>query len=98
MTKSDIEKEFRKANNYTELFATATRLKKDGADESIVHRLMMERRNRMIKQMRGAQQLEMTPIDNSYIPEDKAVTYCSIMPKNPAGRVVAFRAGQFVME
>lgn len=98
MTKSDIEKEFRKVNNYTELFATATRLKKAGADESIVHRLMMERRNRMIKQLRGAQQLEMTPVDNSYIPADSAMTYCRIAPINPSGNRVSFVNGQFVLE
>lgn len=98
MTKSDIEKEFRKAHNYTELFSIATSLKKNGADEMTVHRLMMERRNRMIKQLRGAQQLEMIPIDNSYISADAAITYCSIVPKNPAGNRVIFDKGQFIME
>lgn len=98
MTKSDIEKEFRKVHNYTELFATATRLKKDGADEAVVHRLMMERRNKMIKQLRGAQQLEMTAVDNSYFQPDSATTYCSIVPKNPAGSRVVYVNGQFIME
>lgn len=98
MTKSDIEKEFRKVHNYTELFSTATRLKKEGADESVVHRLMMERRNRMIKQMRGAQQLEMTPVDNSYIPEDSKMTYCQIAPINPVGNKITFDCGKFVLE
>lgn len=98
MTKSDIEKEFRKAHNYTELFTIATKLKKAGADESMVHKIMMERRNRMIKQMRGAQQLEMTSIDNTYIPVNEAITYCSMLPKNPAGNKVSFVNGQFIME
>lgn len=98
MTKADIEKEFRKVNNYTELFATATRLKKAGADEMVVHRLMMERKNRMVKQLRGAQQLEMTAVDNSYISADAAATYCSIVPKNPAGNRITYTNGQFVME
>lgn len=98
MTRSDMEKEFRRANNYTELFTIATKLKKEGANEAVVNRLMMERRNRMIKQMRGAQQLEMTPIDNSYIPADKAMTYCSIVPTNPGGNKISFVNGSFILE
>lgn len=98
MTKSDIEKEFRKAHNYTELFTIATQLKKDGADETVVHRLMMERRNRMVKQLRGARQLEMTSVDNTYVPANEAMTYCSIVPNNPAGNRISFVDGQFIME
>ncbi len=98
MTKADMEKEFRKVHNYTELFSTATKLKKVGADESVVNRLMMERRNRMIKQLRGAEQLEMTAVDNSYFQSDSAVTYCHIVPKNPAGNTLLFIEGQFIME
>lgn len=98
MTKADMEKEFRKVHNYTELFTTATRLKKEGADEAVVNRLMMERRNKMIKQLRGAQQLEMTPVDNSFIHADDTITYCSIVPKNPLGNKITYVNGQFVME
>lgn len=98
MTKSDIEKEFRKVHNYTELFATATRLKREGADENVVHRLMMERRKRMIKDLRGAQQLEMTSVDNSYIPADNALTFCRIVPVNPSGNKITFTDGQFILE
>lgn len=98
MTRDDIAKAFRKVHNYTELFSVATQLKKEGADEGVVHRLMMERRNRMIKQLRGAQQLEMIPVDNTYLPPDTAVTYCNIVPKNPAGNRVVYSGGQFIME
>ena len=93
-----MEKEFRKAHTYTELFTIATNLKKDGADESVVHRLMMERRNRMVKQLRGAEQLEMTAVDNTYLQSDTAATYCVIVPTNPAGNRVSYIDGKFVME